>query len=462
MTLSRRSILSGGLALACLPRPLRAATRPRTPGEWLEHWLAAFNDPGASAYPDFVKANLPGLLPYLDEDLGVQEASGGFDLLRSERTGPAEITAWVRDRHWDRFSKVVLSIGDKGIDDLSFTGAPAPAGFAIPRVTEQEALDALRGKLRAEALAGRFSGTIFVARNGQPLLREAYGARDVAGKAAALDTRFCIGSMGKMFTAVAALQLVQAGRLRLADTIAMRLPDYPDTPLARAVTVEQLLSHTGGTGDFFGPDYERHASELRTPSDFIRLFGKRESLFPPGSRWGYSNFGFILLGAIVEQVSGQRWDAYLAQHVFAAAGMTATSPVASAADTAVPLVGAQRSGLKPLPYYVGLPAGGGYSTIDDLHRFAQAFGRGALLDAEHRAMMTTAKVAAGARQWSLGLGITARNGETCYGHAGSAPGVSADFAVYPRSGYTVVILCNRGHPHAANAAEYIGARLPSG
>lgn len=462
MTLSRRRVLGAGLALACLPRASRAAAGAQTPSEWLARWLAAFNDPRASAYPDFVKAHLPGLLPYLDEDLGVREASGGFDLLRTEQTGPAEITAWVRDRHWDRFSKVVLSIGDKGIDDLSFAGAPAPAGFAVTRTAEQEALDALRGKLRAEALAGRFSGTMLVARNGQALLREAYGARDAAGKAVTPDTRFCIGSMGKMFTAVAVLQLVQAGRLRLADTIAMRLPDYPGTALARSVTVEQLLTHTGGTGDFFGPDYDRHVSELRTPADFIRLFGKREPLFPPGARWGYSNFGFILLGAIVEQVSGQSWDAYLAQHVFAAAGMTATSPNASAEDTAAPLVGAKRTGLKPLPYYVGLPAGGGYSTIDDLHRFAGAFGRGALLDAEHRAMMTTAKVPAGTRQWSLGLGITVRNGESCYGHAGSAPGVSADFAVYPRSGYTVVILCNRGHPHAVNAAEYIGARLPSG
>lgn len=462
MILSRRHVLSAGLALACLPQRASAA-QPLTPVDWLSRWLAAFNDPGTAVYPDFVRRNIPSLVPYLEEDLGVREASGGgFVLLRSEQTGPQEITAWVRDRNWDRFSRVVLSIGDGIIDDLSFAGAPEPPGFAIERMSEREALGALRGKLRAETDAGRFSGSVLVAKGDHVLLREAYGAQDTENvRAVTPTTRFCIGSAGKMFTAVGVLKLVQDGRLSLADTIAMRLPNYPDTPLARSVTVQQLLTHTGGTGDFFGPDYDAHVSDLRAPSDFVRLFGRRDPLFPPGSRWGYSNFGFILLGAILEQVSGQSWGAYLERNVFSVAGMTATSATASATSTAVPLNGATRTGLKPLPYYVGLPAGGGYSVVDDLHRFATALRQDTLLDPTHRNMLTTPAVTAGNAQWSLGLRIAARNGESCYGHRGSAPGVNADFAVYPRSGYTIIVLCNRGHPHASNVAEFVGARLPS-
>lgn len=460
MILSRRYVLGGGLALACLPRRASAA-QPLTPADWLSGWLAAFNDPGGAAYSDFVRRNIPNLVPYLEEDLGVREASGGLVLLRSEQTAPREITAWVRDRNWDRFSKVVLSIGDDTIDDLSFTGAPAPSGFAIGRMSEAEALGALRRKLRAEAAAGRFSGSVLVAKGDQILLREAYGAQDAGNARAVIPaTRFCIGSAGKMFTAVGVLQLVQVGRLSLSDTIAMRLPDYPDTPLARSVTVRHLLTHTGGTGDFFGPDYDTHAPALRTPSDFVRLFGRRDPLFPPGSRWGYSNFGFILLGAILEQASGQSWDAYLQRNVFSPAGMTATSAVAAPEETAEPLNGAAQTGLKPLPYYVGLPAGGGYSTVDDLHRFALALRQDALLDLTHRRMLTTPVIPAGNAQWSLGLRIATRNGERCFGHGGSAPGVNADFAVYPRGGYTVITLCNRGHPHASNVAEFVGTRLP--
>jgi CubicO group peptidase (beta-lactamase class C family) len=461
MILSRRHVLGAGLMLACLPRRAFAA-RPLTPADWLSRWLAAFNDPGAAAYPGFVRRNIPNLVPYLDEDLGMREASGGLVLLRSELTAPREITAWTRDRHWDRFSKVVLSIGDDVIDDVSFAGAPEPSGFTVRRLSEAQALRALARKLRGEADAGRFSGSVLIAKGDRVLLREGYGPQD-AGNSRRMNptTRFCLGSAGKMFTAVGILQLVQAGRLSLTDTIAMRLPDYPDTPLARSVTIRQLLTHTGGTGDFFGADYDAHASELRTPSDFVRLFGRRDPLFPPGSRWGYSNFGFILLGAILEQVSGQHWDAYLDRNVFRVAGMTATSAVASTAETAVPLSGAARTGLKPLPYYVGLPAGGGYSTIDDLHRFATALRQNALLDPVHGEMLTTPAVVAGSARWSLGLRIATRNGETCYGHGGSAPGVNADFAVYPRSGYTVIALCNRGHPHALNVAEFVGARLPA-
>jgi len=462
MLLSRRHALSVGLALACSPRRAFAAQR-LTPAGWLSRWLAAFNDPGATAYPDFVGRNIPNLLPYLEEDLGVREASGGLALLRSELTGRREITAWVRDRNWDRFSKVALSIGDDTIDDLSFAGAPAPPDFAVRRMSEAEALHALARKLRGEAAAGRFSGSVLVAKGDHVLLREAYGAQDAANaRAVTPATRFCVGSAGKMFTAVGVLQLVQAGQLSLTDTIAMRLPEYPGTPLARSVTVQQLLSHTGGTGDFFGTDYDAHASELRTPSDFIRLFGRRDPLFPPGSRWGYSNFGFILLGAILEQVCGEGWDAYLERNVFGVAHMRATSAVASAEETAVPLSGAAQTGLKPLPYYVGLPAGGGYSTIDDLYRFAMSLQQGALLDPKHRHMLTSAVIPAGSAQWSLGLRIATRNGENCYGHGGSAPGVNVDFAVYPRAGYTIIVLCNRGHPHALNVAEIAGARLPIG
>lgn len=447
MTVSRRHILSAGLAFACVPHRAVAAT----PATWLQRWLAAFNAPGASVYPDFVARHIPGLLPYLDEDLAVREASGGLVLLRSEATGPREITAWVRDRNWDRFSKVVLSITERGIDDLSFAGAPEPPDFSVARMSEDAALHAFGKKMRKEAAAGRFSGAILVAKGDAVLLRQAYGA--------AVTTRFCIGSAGKMFTAVGVLQLVQRGKLRLTDTIAALLPDYPDTPLARAVTVQHLLTHTGGTGDFFGPDYEAHAAELRTLPDFIRRFGTREALFPPGSRWGYSNFGFIVLGAILEAVSGEKWDAYLARNVWGAAGMTATSPMASATDTAVPFNGAAQTGLKALPYYTGLPAGGGYSTVDDLHRFAGALRQGALLDQERLNLLTSPVVAAGSAQWSMGLRIATRAGALCYGHRGSAPGVSADVAVYPRSGDTVIVLSNRGHPHATNPAEFIAARL---
>ncbi|WP_177233862.1 serine hydrolase domain-containing protein [Stigmatella erecta] len=462
--MSRRELVAASLLLACAPRsghPVRPAAWEATPGDWLEQWLAAFNDERASAYPDFVKAYIPALIPYLDDDLGLREATGGFTLLRHEQAAPGQLTAWLRDRNWERFSKAVLSIGDGRIDDLSFLGAPPPGGFAIQRLSEHGAVTQLHQKLEEEVAASRFSGAVLVAKEETVLFRAAYGSQGAGeGLAVTPATRFCIGSMGKMFTAVAILQLVQDGRLRLTGTVASLLPAYPDTALARQVTVQHLLTHTGGTGDFFGAVYDAHAAELQTLAGFIRLFGAREAAFSPGSRWGYSNFGFILLGAIIEQVSGLSWEAYLERHVFRPAGMPATSPAASAGNTASPCTGAARTGLRPLPFYAGLPAGGGYSTIDDLHRFGMALRETRLLDARHLGLLTAASVQAGNSQWSLGLRVSVRNGEAYYGHGGSAPGVNADFAIYPHAGYTVIVLANRGHPHAANVADFVGARLP--
>ena len=112
-----------------------------------------------------------------------------------------------------------------------------------------------------------------------------------------------------MFTGVAILQLVEAGKLRLEDPISKYLPDYQIKEVA-AVTVYQLLTHTGGTGDIFTPEYEAHREELKELSEYVALYGKRGVQFKPGKDWDYSNYGFVLLGRISEVVSGQTYYDY--------------------------------------------------------------------------------------------------------------------------------------------------------
>lgn len=461
---SRRNFLASAVALACLPKTAIAAkARPAAiaPQEWFRQWFKAFNGERLAGYARFVRAHVPTLVPFLDDDLGLRELSGGFTLLRSEQTAPNEITAWVRDRNWDRFSRVVLTVGDGRIDDVAFSGAPTPPDFRVERMSQDDALGALDRKLRFEQAKGRFSGAVLVARGRDVLFQGAYGSLSIGSEPrTTTDTRYCIGSMGKMFTAVAILQFVQERRLKLTDTVAALLPGYPDTALALQVTVEHLLTHSGGTGDFFGPEYEKHQAELKTPSDYIRVFGARDAAFPPGTRWGYSNFGFMLLGAILERVSAMPWEACLAARVFDPAGMTSTSASASVADTATPCTGARETGLKALPFYAGTPAGGGYACLQDLHRFGVALTDGRLLDATHLQLLTRPRIPAGAAHWSLGLRVSARNGAAWFGHGGAAPGVNADFAICPEADYRTIVLSNRGHPSAANVADYIGARLP--
>ena len=135
-----------------------------------------------------------------------------------------------------------------------------------------------------------------------------------------------------MFTSVATLQLVEAGKLALDDPIGKHLPDYPNKDVASKVTVRHLLTHTGGTGDIFGPEFDQNRLKLRGHSDYVKLYGSREPLFDPGARYEYSNYGFVLLGALIEAVSGESYYDYVREHVFRPAGMTATDSLPESED----------------------------------------------------------------------------------------------------------------------------------
>ncbi|MDI3288716.1 serine hydrolase domain-containing protein [Polyangium sp. 15x6] len=459
-------LIAGAALGGCRARPREPASKaavdpPPVLESWLERWLAAFNDPDLGVYKRFVETLAPTVRPYVDDDLAVREITGGFELLSSQVTGPQEITAWVKDHAWDRRSKVVLTAsGPDKLDDIAFAGAPAEG--TIQRLDQASALAAVKTKLGEAARAGRFNGAVLIARGEQVLFSAGHGsANDERALPVTTSTRFCIGSMGKVFTAVAIMQLVEQGRLGLSDPLARHLPDYANRSLAERVTVEQLLTHTGGTGDIFGPQYDANAGALETTADLVRFYGAREPLFEPGSRWGYSNYGFVLLGAILERVTGKPYEAVFHERIFGPAGMPATSQAfASSRATAMPYTGAGATGRKALAPYEGLPAGGGYSTVEDLQAFVVALRRGALVSAATLAAMTAPRVVAGTSHWGLGLAVRTRNGETYYGHGGSAPGVNGDLAIY--RDYATVVLCNRGHPAALTAAEFIGARLPVG
>ena len=151
-------------------------------------------------------------------------------------------------------------------------------------MTEADALKALSA--RAEKLAGEdeLSGAVLVAKDDRVLFRHAYGLADRNRRIPnTLRTRFRIGSMNKMFTAVATLQLVEAGKVKLTAPLGTYLPDYPNRDVATKVTIHQLLTHTGGTGDIFGPDFDAHRNELRTLADYVKLYGKRDSSSSPAA-----------------------------------------------------------------------------------------------------------------------------------------------------------------------------------
>jgi CubicO group peptidase (beta-lactamase class C family) len=278
------------------------------------------------------------------------------------------------------------------------------------------------------------------------------------------------------------LQLVQAGKVRLDAPLGTYLTDYPNQDIAHQVTIHHLLTHTGGTGDIFGPEFAAHREQLRSLQDYVALYGTRAPRFPPGSRWEYSNYGFVLLGRVIEQVSGQSYYDYVAEHVFLPAGMAHTDFAprdgtgTDAEDRAIgythfPPEGGpgQPPSLEPYPNtsigpHRGSSAGGAYSTVGDLLAFASALESHRLLDAKHTELMTTgtAPMPDGGK-YAYGFSDATNDGVRCVGHSGGGPGVSTHLRICRAPGETsshlVAVLTNLDPPAGKELMRAARARF---
>gem|GEM_PF-2438520 len=355
--------------------------------------------------------------------------------------------------------------------DLVDTAEPPGAlDVALQRLSDDDMVAALEARLDEAAAADRFSGTVLVVKDGDVLFSGAYGLADREREIPnTLETRFRIGSMNKMFTAVAILQLSEAGKIELTAPFGRYLPDYPNRDVATQVTIHQLLTHTGGTGDIFGPEFDTHREELRTLGDYVELYGERDLEFRPGSRFAYSNYGFLLLGVVIEAVSGQGYYDYVAEHIFEPTGMTGTGSLPEDVEVPDRAVGYMdpsggtdwQPNTDTLPFR-GTSAGGGYSTVEDLARFADALSDHELLSADSTELLLEGKQEIGPGV-EYAYGFEVRRHEEGYrsvGHNGGAPGMNGDLRIYPESGYVVAVLSNLDPPAAGMVAEYLDARLP--
>jgi D-alanyl-D-alanine carboxypeptidase len=472
---TRTTLLLAALILfaaGCLPAQVHLPDTPAA--HQLSAWLAAFNSGDKDTFLAFLQKNYPARAGDIDGEMGFREQTGGFDLKEAGDCGAAKCSAVVQERDSDQFASMVVEVDSAephAIKSIELRAIPRPADFSIPRMTEAEALKAFRAYLDRAAAAGRFSGAALVAKNGKPVFTAVYGMADREKKIPnTLNTKFRIGSMNKMFTATAVLQLVQAGKINLNDPLGKYLTDYPNKDVASKVTIHNLLTHTGGTGDFFGPEFDKHRLELRTLQDYVSLYGERGLGFEPGSRWEYSNYGFLLLGLVVQKASGQDYYDYVREHIFKPAGMNSTDslpedqsvPGRSVGYTKMNGTSEWRPNGDTLPYR-GTSAGGGYSTVEDLLAFANALENHKLLDAKNVDLLTTGKVEARGpgSKYAYGFGeeISA-DGVRCFGHGGGAPGMNGDLKICPQSGYVIAVLANLDPQAAGHASDFITARLP--
>ncbi|HEY0647854.1 serine hydrolase [Phenylobacterium sp.] len=409
-------------------------------GQYVRRWLDAMNDPDPAA---LVKVD-PRAFPMRAE-------SGGLDLVAVEQATDAQVVAVVRERISGRYMRATWSFGPDGAltNWRGAAMAPPPGAPAVGRL-DDKALGAFISDYMTKT---DFSGAVVVARDGKPVFTAARGLADrEAGTPNTLESRFRVGSMNKMMTAVAILQLVQAGKVKLDAPVGAYLKDYPNGDVAQKVTVWQLLTHTGGVGDIFGPKYFEKRLEVKTLKDYVALYGDRGPEFAPGTRHKYANYGFILLGRIVEEASGQPYADYVRDRIFRPAGMTrsgfAAEDVAVEGRTKGYTVTAEgfRSNADSLPYS-GTSAGGGYSTVGDFLAFANALTSHRLLDAAHTRLLTTRKVNG---SYAFGFMDSSTDELRVYGHGGGAPGMNGELRIVGDGQAVVVVLTNVAPPGRAS------------
>ena len=349
------------------------------------------------------------------------------------------------------------------------TPAAPPAG---PPAGPPERVDSAEFRRRLDAavdsLAANdwFAGSILVTRDGRPLYARAVGLADRERQVPnRLETRYDVASMNKMMTAVAVLQLARDGKVALDAPVGRYLPDYPNVTVRDRVTLAQLLSHTGGLGSYWNDRYRERRARVRTVDDYLALFAADPLPSTPGAQWEYSNAGFIVLGAIVERVTGETYDAYVQRRIFAPSGMTGSGfwPLdEQVPDRAV----SYTTGERPGPMRPGMlaghapartsamdgrpqrggPAGGGYSTVVDLTRFADALRARTLLPKAWTdslwAPHATRPERMGGNAYGYGFGVERSPIGTVVGHGGGQPGSGGQLDIFLDRGYTVAILTN--------------------
>jgi CubicO group peptidase (beta-lactamase class C family) len=318
-----------------------------------------------------------------------------------------------------------------------------PTTYKSPKITQiANYLDSLDG----------FSGAVLIAKNDSILFKKAYGYAHLGHKVKnRTNTKFNQGSIGKSFTAVATLQLIQQKKLKLTDKIGNFLPNYPNKTVRDSVTIAHLLTHTSGLPHFFvRKSFIEGSKDLyRFSKDFSSLYENEPMESKPGEKFSYRNTNYVILGRIIKTISGIEYNNYLEKNIYSVASIKNTGnydldhPIDNAAE------GYTTSEIYPNKLKINIHTypvrgdahGGGYTTINDLYKFSQALQDYKLLNKEYTNLFTTPLNKDS--HYGYGMQFPYPEEGTIYGHTGGHYGVGNEWRVYKQEGYTVIILTNK-------------------
>jgi CubicO group peptidase (beta-lactamase class C family) len=343
--------------------------------------------------------------------------------------------------------------------------------YATGSVAAESRADLVRqtaARLQTLAQEDDLSGVVLIAKDGKPVFQQAYGYANLADHLPnRIDTKFNLASMNKMFTAVAVMQLVETGKISLQEKFGKYLVDYPNREVADSVTIEQLLTHTSGMGNFWEAHAKLAKERFKTTSDYLPLFVDQPLLFAPGAKFAYSNSGFMVLGLVIEKITGQSYYDYVRERIFRPAGMVDTESyeldgtipnLANGYSMSLDNPGKWKSNFYT-NVFKGTPAGGGFSTAGDLLKFANALLGFKLLNRANTELCTTGKVKYEKGKYAYGFSESIENGHRIVGHSGGHLGIANELMIYTDLGYTVIILTNGEVENYWEASNFIKRQL---
>jgi len=441
------------------------------PAARIAEYLEAFNSGDETVWQDFSTSDFwqkeadsaivekrLGMFRTLYSDLG------GVDIVRLDESSTGKISLLCKARRKNApFEYILLTVETDTLPPYPVAGLSVRPGespeYDLPddKMSDDELVAFLEDYLNKLTAEDKFSGAVLVAKDDKVLFKNAYGMASLRYSVPnKIDTKFNLGSMNKMFTGVAIVQLAQQGKLSFDDPIIKHLPDYPNKEVAEKVTIHQLLTHTSGMGDYWEEIFTTEWWQIKTVQQIADLIVDKPLEFEPGERFRYSNGGPIILGLIIEKLSGMSYYDYVKEYIYKPAGMINSG--CFEVDRPVPnlAIGYTKSNYIGQPsadgqWYNNLfmhvvkggPAGGGYSTVEDLFNFARALKSHKLLDKEYTELVTTGKVDMGPDiKYAYLFGDETANGQRIIGHSGGAPGINARLAMYLDSGYTVAVMAN--------------------
>ncbi|TPV93177.1 MAG: hypothetical protein B7733_21670 [Myxococcales bacterium FL481] len=464
------------------PAPAHAGTpvqRPTVPfpetpaGRRGRALIDTLNRGDATALPSFVSsAFTASFLERVPRDevvaalRGNQRGYPGLELKRVQFDDGHSLEAHLQSRVHGRWTVLYLSVAKAepyGIESAWIVPSIAPLPMDQPEIDEAEMVRSAQQIVQASCASDGFSGAVLLAKGERVLLSHACGEASKRFHVDnTIDTKFNLGSMNKMFTAVSIAQLADRGALRYDDVVSKYIDEsWLPKSITDKVTIHHLLTHTSGLGSYFNAAYQSGSREnFRVVDDYKPLVHDDRPAFEPGTSYRYSNTGMLLLGVVIEAATGQTYFDYVREHIYKSAGMEHSDsyamdrPVENLAIGYVrdddSVYGWRNNTFKHV--IKGGPAGGGFSTVGDLHRFALALQQGRLVSADTRNTMWTDHDGHG-----YGYGFQMKQGPAgrVVGHSGGFPGISARLDIYADRGYVLAVLANYDHV-ASSLGDVIG------